>query len=105
MEGHKSGYTARKGDEGKKYDDGKLRYDLMPPDELAKIVDILTFGCSKYGPNNWQNVENGKDRYYAALMRHLQAWRSGEIVDPESGRPHLSHVMCNAVFLSFLDSH
>ena len=33
------------------------------------------------------------------LLRHLLAWWGGQGTDPESGHPHLWHVMTNAVFL------
>ena len=71
--------------------------------EIEDIVKILTFGAAKYAPNNWQLVDNGTDRYYAALMRHLVAWRKGELIDPESGESHLSHAACCLVFLMWLD--
>lgn len=85
--------------DGKKYDNGKIRYDLIPPECLKELAKILTFGSEKYGANNWQNLENYNERYYSALMRHIEAWRSGEMHDPESGELHLSHAMCNVMFL------
>lgn len=85
--------------EGKKYDTGKLRYDLLDPCFEKAVVEILTFGSEKYGPNNWQNVEPFNDRIYAALRRHLAAWRGGEKIDPESGKSHLAHVATNVYFL------
>ncbi len=89
--------------EGLKYDSDKPDWSLIPLSEVQKIVEIMTFGAKKYLPNNWMLVD--KQRYLAALLRHLTAWQSGEINDPESGLPHLSHTMCNALFLSYLDSH
>jgi len=83
---------------GTKFDEGKLRYDLMPVHSLEGVVKILTFGAQKYDDNNWRKMEN-LDRYYAALMRHLEAVRKGEWLDSESGCPHLDHVMCNTIFL------
>lgn len=82
---------------GKKYDTGKLRYDLVKPEMLEAIAEVMTYGANKYGDNNWQGVET--DRYYAALMRHLQAWRKGELVDEESGLHHLKHALCNIAFI------
>ena len=87
---------------GLKYDQGKLRYDLLPSEEIEQIVSVLTMGAAKYTDNSWQNVENGVDRYYAAAMRHLQAWRQGEVLDSESGLPHLAHAATNLVFLMYL---
>jgi hypothetical protein len=90
---------------GRKYDTGKLRWDLLPIDCVEDVVKILTFGAEKYEPNNWQGVENGRDRYFAALMRHLSASRQGQLIDEESGLSHLSHAMCNIVFLLWLEKH
>ena len=91
--------------EGKKYDTGKLRWDLLQYDCIEDVVKILTFGAEKYGPNNWQGVEPFEDRYFAALMRHLVAFRKGEKIDPESGLSHLAHAMCNVIFLSWNEKH
>jgi len=89
--------------EGRKDDGGKRRYDLIPPEVLASLADVLTFGGAKYAPNNWQLVPDGKSRYYAAMMRHVEAWRSGESKDPESGLSHLAHAFCCLAFLVWLD--
>jgi hypothetical protein len=88
---------------GKKYDNGKLRWDLLPLGPVEEVVEILTYGAEKYGPNNWQMVEDWEDRYFAALMRHLVAWRKGERDDKESGLPHLAHALCNLTFLRYLE--
>jgi len=90
---------------GLKYDAEKLRWDLLPIDCIEEVVKVLSMGAKKYSANNWQLVEDGENRYYAALMRHLAASRMGEKIDPESGLSHLSHVMCNVVFLLWLEKH
>ncbi len=87
---------------GKKHDAGKLRYSLIPAGVLEGMLVVLEQGAVEYGANNWQQLDNAKERYYNALRRHLEAWRGGETVDPKSGLPHLSHVMCNSMFLSHL---
>ena len=33
---------------GLKFDDGKLRYDLLPFSVIDELVNILTFGAAKY---------------------------------------------------------
>jgi hypothetical protein len=88
---------------GRKYDGGKRRFDLIPWEVLDALADVLTFGAVKYEPNNWQHVPDGRNRYYAALVRHLQAWRSGERNDPESGMPHLAHAFICLAFLLWLE--
>ena len=90
---------------GLKFDQEKLRWDLLPIDCIEDVVKVLTMGAEKYAENNWQEVENAEDRYFAALMRHLSASRQGEMNDSESGLSHLSHAMCNVVFLLWLEKH
>lgn len=82
-----------------KYDTGKLRYSLVPPIAIKAIAEVLTFGANKYAANSWQKVENGSERYLDALYRHLEAYRSGEKFDPESGSTHLAHAITNISFL------
>jgi len=84
---------------GLKFDNGKLQYRLVPPVAVKALASILTFGASKYAPNNWQLLDNPKDRYTDALYRHLEAYRSGESTDPESGMSHLWHAITNIAFL------
>jgi hypothetical protein len=37
-----------------KNDNDKLRYDLIPPQALKALAEVLTFGANKYADNNWQ---------------------------------------------------
>ncbi len=90
--------------QNQKFDDEKLRFDLIPPEILTAIAEVLSFGAKKYGPNNWQQLDNFNSRFTAALMRHLNAWRSGETNDPESGKSHLCHMACNIAFLIWKES-
>ena len=86
---------------GVKYDNEKIQYELFPQEVLEGVVKILTFGAQKYAPYNWMKVRPIY-RYYGALLRHLEAVRTGEWLDQESGFPHLDHVMCNVTFLRVL---
>ncbi len=88
---------------GTKYDGGKLRWGLIPLNSLSEIVKVLTFGAQKYAPDNWQKVENARERYYDALQRHVVAWKMGELTDPESGLPHLAHAGCCLLFMLWFD--
>ena len=89
---------------GMKDDAGKARWDLVDFSCLDQMVDVLTDGAAKYDENNWQKVENPEARYFAALMRHLSAWRQGEKIDADDGRRHMAHVMANAMFLLYFDA-
>ena len=87
--------------ESLKYDDGKLRMDLIPPSALRSIATVLTYGAKKYKANSWQGI--APDRYVAALLRHFTAFMENPMsVDEESGLLHIEHVICNAVFLNYL---
>ncbi len=91
--------------EGRKFDETKLRLDLLPINPLYKIAEVLGKGAEKYGDRNWE--EGIKySRLYAALLIHLTAWWNGQDIDPESGLNHLGHVACNILFLlEFLHTH
>ena len=89
-------------DQSKKYDKGKRRFDLVDLGTVGAIADVLGFGAQKYGENTWQNLPDGEKRYFAALLRHLEAHQKGDLIDAESGLPHIYHVFTNAYFLTYL---
>lgn len=84
--------------EGHKYDNGKLPWDLLPPDAVEEIIKVLSFGASKYGAYNWARGMSWS-RVFAALMRHMWAWWGGQNKDPETGISHLAHAGCCILFL------
>lgn len=84
--------------EGKKFDQDKLRWDLFPFDAAEEIVKVLMFGAQKYNDWNWSKGIKF-NRLFAAIMRHIWAWWRGETNDPETGLNHLAHVGCCIVFL------
>lgn len=86
---------------GLKDDQDKVKMELVPLSTVENIGRILTFGAKKYGENKWQGLDNYWNRYKGALLRHLAAIDKGELIDSESGLPHIDHVLCNAMFLSW----
>lgn len=86
-----------------KYDQDKIRMDLLPLPVLEEIAKVLTFGALKYKDNSWQKIKNAKQRYKGALLRHLTAIDKGEKIDRESNLLHMSHVACNAIFLLYFE--
>tara|TARA_R110000823_G_scaffold241207_2_gene365980 strand:+ start:656 stop:1162 length:507 start_codon:yes stop_codon:yes gene_type:complete len=92
---------------GKKYDNGKVKVELLYKDlvsELEGVARVLTFGAAKYDARNWMNLDNGKERYLAAALRHINAYMKGELIDPESGEAHLSHAITCLLFISHLEN-
>lgn len=90
--------------EGKKYDAGKNRLELIPTELIEGVGKVLTFGAQKYEAENWRKFKKeDHKRLIGAAMRHLEQYRKGEYTDPESGLPHLAHVATNMGFLLALD--
>lgn len=85
--------------------DGKLRWDLLPMEEIEDIVRLYTRGAEKYTPNGWKEVENGFERYRAALMRHMMSYIKEERYDQETGINHLVAVAWNAIAMLWFDKH
>ena len=77
--------------------DKKPRWDLLPIEELAGVVDVYTAGAKKYGENRWQTLPNGVNRYMGAFFRHLTAHKRGEQFDPEDGCLHLDKCIWNMI--------
>ena len=88
---------------GMKFDSEKTRWRLLPWDQLKEVAEILTFGAKKYKEDNWKHVADAEKRYTDATLRHFTTWLQGEKVDPESGRSHLAHAVCNLLFLMWFD--
>jgi len=86
--------------EGLKFDDGKLDWDLLPIDALEETIKVFMFGEKKYGRFNWQGkLENFNRRQYNAIMRHLHAWKNGEPCADDSGLSHLAHACADIMML------
>jgi len=88
---------------GRKDDQDKARWDLLPWRPIGSIVAVITHGAKKYSSGNWKHVANAQDRYFSAALRHLTAWKQGEHLDPDSGLPHLAHAGCCLLFLHWFD--
>lgn len=84
---------------GTKYDQEKVRLDLIDAESIEGLAAVLTFGAKKYAAHNWRGgISNS--RLLAAMLRHTFAIMRGEYTDPESGLPHIDHVGCCWMFLS-----
>lgn len=83
-----------------KHDNGKRDWSLLPYDSVEEVVKVLEFGANKYARDNWKRGEGFKyTRSFNALQRHILAFMRGEDNDPETGISHLSHAMCNLLFM------
>ena len=79
---------------GGEKEESEARFDLVPPDALAALSRVSGHGEKKYpsGPDG-PNYMRGYPWHLsvAALERHVQKFKAGEDLDPDSGLPHLAH--------------
>lgn len=75
----------------------KPRYDLIPVFPLLELAKTYTIGAEKYEADDWKTKYTTAE-VYSKLMRHLEAWRSGEDKDTE-GQYHLAAVAFHAFSL------
>ncbi len=83
---------------GKRFNKGKARLDLIPSDPMLEVAKVFTFGSEKYGDYNWLKGMKWSN-VIASLERHLNAFKSGEDYDHETGLYHISHLVTNGLFL------
>lgn len=84
--------------EGLRFDEGKTRLDLLPPEWPWALAEVLTAGIPAHGERNW---EKGMAWHKVAgpILRHFFKWLAGAKMDPETGCHHLAHVAWNALAL------
>jgi hypothetical protein len=82
------------------YGEQKPKISETPTIGIREMGRVFTMGAAKYGRFNWRLHAVSATVYYDAAWRHLSAWFDGEDLDPESGLPHLAHVMaCLTIIL------
>jgi hypothetical protein len=103
----------------KRYNKGKLRYELIPQEFLDELAKVYTLGAHKYtiyedakgvqhkganisledsasmtivddGADNWRLGQNWMGSM-ASVKRHISSWVKGEDVDPDLGTLHLGN--------------
>jgi hypothetical protein len=91
---------------GVKHDVEKLDLTLVPPALEEAAARALVFGADKYTRWGWRTVPEAPRRYFAAMERHIKAYKRGEDIDPESGLHHLDHAAaCLSILLCFRDEY
>lgn len=85
---------------GKKFDEGKERVDLIPPDALLEVGKVFGFGGKKYGDYNWEKGIKFS-RLTGASMRHGLKFQSAlrSDFDEESNIYHVAHKIANDLML------
>tara|TARA_R110000787_G_scaffold145603_3_gene259428 strand:- start:25 stop:396 length:372 start_codon:yes stop_codon:yes gene_type:complete len=89
---------------GARFNTGKLKWSLVSWKALAPMVRVLMFGAEKYDDHNWKKGLKYTE-VTESLQRHLNAFIEGEENDPESKLSHVGHILCNAMFLSYMSMY
>ncbi len=81
-----------------RFDEGKVRHDLIPAWAMERLAEVYTYGAQKYDDDNWLK---GMDwsKVQGPLERHYNKWKRGSIRDTESNCYHLAQVAWNAIAL------
>lgn len=95
----KNNINFKKDGKGLRFNEGKLRYDLVHPDAHEDMVKVLEVGAKKYGEYNWTKGMSWST-ILQSLKRHLAAFEKGEDYDSDDGLLHISHLACNVHFLN-----
>lgn len=74
----------------------KLEYHRLPPEQLAGMATIMNKGAATH-PIGYMELD--PLLYWNAIMRHIQAIRRGELIDPDDGMSHALHIACNGMIL------
>jgi hypothetical protein len=77
--------------------DGKPRYDLIPPKPLRRLAELYGRGARKYNEWNWSKGSE-YSRFVASAMRHLMQYVMGE-----RDEDHLAAVCFNVMAIMHFD--
>lgn len=85
--------------EGKKFDDEKLDWSVLPLEILEPLVSVFMAGEKKYGYMNcMKEFENGDRRFFAAGMRHAVDCQNDPLAkDDETGCYHAAQSAWNSL--------
>ena len=84
-----------------RYNEGKVQLNFILQGDIANegLARVMEFGAKKYERGNWLKGHDPIE-VQDSLLRHLMAYNNGEILDPESGLPHIDHIQFNAKALA-----
>lgn len=90
--------------QGDRFNKDKPKWSLVDFKSLENMVRALEMGKEKYGKDNWKKGLPVSE-ISESLMRHLFALLNGEKTDSESGLPHSAHILCNAMFIAYMEEN
>ena len=90
-------------EEGLRYDEGKIRLDLIPPEWIWGLGQVLTVGAIKYAERNWEKGMKWS-RVVGSLLRHVYKFIGGERYDKDTGCHHMYMAAWNCCTLATYDT-
>jgi len=87
----------------------KLALNLIPPEWIRIITNVLEVGAKKYTPNEWMNSLNTenhevfKSEKREAAKRHILEYEEGNVHDLESGKHNLAMAAVDLLFVYWYD--
>jgi hypothetical protein len=84
-----------------RFNTGKIKWSLVSWKALEPMVEVLMFGAKKYSAFNWSKGLSYNE-ICESMLRHIHAFIQGEDNDSESKLTHTGHILCNAMFLSYM---
>lgn len=87
---------------GLRFDEGKIRFDLIPPEWHWALADVMTEGVKKYAERNWEKGMSWS-KMIGCAGRHILKFMCGERYDDETGCHHLAMAAWNLLSLMSYD--
>ena len=75
------------------------KYSFTVPPEFEDYKEIMEFGATKHGPDNWLDPDGNKSSFkqmHDSMFHHLARSFAGDRIDPETGKDHLLHLITRA---------
>lgn len=83
---------------GLRYAEGKLRWDLIPPEAMFELAFLYQNGANKYAERNWERGMSWMT-CFRAILSHSFKWLMGAEYDEEMKVHHMTCVAWNAMAL------
>lgn len=90
-----------------KYDEGKPKLHLVPTILTHMMAKVYEWGINnKYRRDSWKEfpLDKAREDLTPAAMRHIDAYRDGEWLDPQTKLPHLILAIWNCTTLLWHES-
>ena len=81
--------------------EGKPNLNKVYPKFIEEVAKVLDFGDKKYELMNWKDYKD-INQLASAILRHINEFNRGNLIDNQSNLSHLSHIATNCMILQWL---